>query len=80
MTSGAEALAMKDDSAALFTAIRAELLDEYRQNHDWPWIIGYSGGKDSTLVAHFFMSNGEQVSVMAEHLLCALPPSSLGSA
>jgi 3'-phosphoadenosine 5'-phosphosulfate sulfotransferase (PAPS reductase)/FAD synthetase len=20
--------------------------------HPWPWIIGYSGGKDSTLVAH----------------------------
>ena len=64
MTSGAEALAMKDDSAALFTAIRAELLDEYRQNHDWPWIIGYSGGKDSTLVAHLVFE-----------MLMSLPPS-----
>lgn len=32
--------------------IRDELLDEYDQPHKWPWIIGYSGGKDSTLVAH----------------------------
>lgn len=31
-------------------ATKAELLDEYRQSHDHPWIIGYSGGKDSTLV------------------------------
>ncbi len=35
-----------------FRAIRAELLDEYRQNHERPWIVGYSGGKDSTLVVH----------------------------
>ena len=32
--------------------IRADMLDEYCQPHDWPWIVGYSGGKDSTLVAH----------------------------
>jgi DNA sulfur modification protein DndC len=29
---------------------RAELLDEYRMNHGFPWIVGFSGGKDSTLV------------------------------
>ena len=33
-------------------AIRADLLDEYRQSHGYPWIVGFSGGKDSTLVAH----------------------------
>lgn len=33
-------------------AILAELRDEYRQLHSYPWIIGYSGGKDSTLVTH----------------------------
>ncbi len=33
-------------------AIRAEMLDEYLQPHKHPWIIGFSGGKDSTLVAH----------------------------
>lgn len=32
--------------------IRADLLDEYRQPHGDPWIVGFSGGKDSTLVAH----------------------------
>lgn len=32
--------------------IRADLRDEYFQPHDHPWIIGFSGGKDSTLVMH----------------------------
>ena len=31
--------------------IAEELRDEYRQPHDSPWIIGFSGGKDSTLLA-----------------------------
>lgn len=61
---GAEALAIEDESVALFRAIRSELLDEYRQDHDWPWIIGYSGGKDSTLVAHLVFE-----------MLLSLPPS-----
>jgi DNA sulfur modification protein DndC len=33
-------------------AISHELRDEYLQSHDKPWIIGFSGGKDSTLLAH----------------------------
>lgn len=61
---GAEALAIEYEGAALFKAIRAELLDEYRQDHGWPWIIGYSGGKDSTLVAHLVFE-----------MLMSLPPS-----
>ena len=36
-------------------AIRAEILDEYLKPHDFPWIIGFSGGKDSTLVAHLVL-------------------------
>ena len=64
---GSEALAIEDESVALFRAIRAELLDEYRQDHDWPWIIGYSGGKDSTLVAHLVFE-----------MLLSLPPSQRG--
>ena len=32
--------------------IRREIREEYLQPHDKPWIIGFSGGKDSTLVAH----------------------------
>jgi DNA sulfur modification protein DndC len=60
----AEALVVKNESAALFQAIRNELWDEYRQDHDWPWIIGYSGGKDSTLVTHLVFE-----------MLLSLPPS-----
>ena len=33
-------------------AVLAELRDEYLAPHSHPWIIGFSGGKDSTLVAH----------------------------
>jgi DNA sulfur modification protein DndC len=33
-------------------AILAELRAEYRDEHEYPWIVGYSGGKDSTLVTH----------------------------
>ena len=61
---GAEALLMEEDSAAKFNAVRVDLLDEYRQEHDTPWIIGYSGGKDSTLVAHLVFE-----------MLLTLPPS-----
>src|SRR5262245_32585870 len=32
--------------------IRRELREEYLQPHQKPWIIGFSGGKDSTLLAH----------------------------
>ena len=44
--------------------ISDEILDEYRQSHDWPWIIGYSGGKDSTMVVHLVFE-----------MLMSLPPS-----
>ena len=33
--------------------IRREIRDEYLKPHSKPWIIGFSGGKDSTLLAHF---------------------------
>lgn len=61
---GVEVIRAEDDHAQAFRKIRAELLDEYRQPHPYPWIIGYSGGKDSTLVAH-----------LAFEMLMALPPS-----
>jgi DNA sulfur modification protein DndC len=61
---GAEAPRLDPESAALFKAVRSELLDEYLQDHDWPWIIGYSGGKDSTLVTHLVFE-----------MLLSLPPS-----
>jgi DNA sulfur modification protein DndC len=31
---------------------KRELREEYLKAHDKPWIIGFSGGKDSTLLAH----------------------------
>lgn len=49
---GTEALNFGDSSLMRIDAVRVELIDEYRKDHDWPWIIGFSGGKDSTLVVH----------------------------
>ena len=43
----------------MFDAIRKEIAEEYAQPHDKPWIVGFSGGKDSTLVVH----------LVVEHLL-----------
>lgn len=34
-------------------AIQAELREEYLAPHAYPWIVGYSGGKDSTLLVQF---------------------------
>ena len=44
--------------------VKAIILDEYIQPHDVPWVIGYSGGKDSTLLTHIVMD-----------VLMELPPS-----
>ena len=38
--------------AEAMDAIRADLRAEYLEPHRFPWIVGFSGGKDSTLVAH----------------------------
>ena len=37
-------------TAAKLAHIREELRDEYQKSHRAPWIIAYSGGKDSTLL------------------------------
>lgn len=37
--------------AAKLKTIRRELRDQYLQSHAKPWIVGFSGGKDSTLLA-----------------------------
>ena len=44
--------------------IREECIDEYFQDHSFPWIVGYSGGKDSTLVTHLVFE-----------MLMSVPPS-----
>lgn len=41
-----------DDLDQQIASIRDEVRDEYLQAHEHPWIVGFSGGKDSTLVAH----------------------------
>lgn len=53
-----------NDLGAKLAAIRADLRDEYRQAHATPWIIGFSGGKDSTLLAQLVFE-----------MLLDLPPS-----
>lgn len=40
-----------DDLERKIAASKADLLEEYSEEHDHPWIIGFSGGKDSTLMA-----------------------------
>lgn len=52
------------DLAHKLDVVRADLLEEYREPHNHPWVIGFSGGKDSTLVAH-----------LTFELLLTLPPS-----
>jgi DNA sulfur modification protein DndC len=44
--SGVETL----DTMEKIRAAKAEILDEYLAGHTYPWVIGYSGGKDSTLL------------------------------
>ncbi len=43
-------LSLIPDNALAY--IRQEIYEEYAEPHGKPWIIGFSGGKDSTLVAH----------------------------
>lgn len=37
--------------------IRRDIAEEYSQAHGKPWIVGFSGGKDSTLVAHLIIDH-----------------------
>lgn len=47
----AEPLAQDDQLGDRLRAILADLREEYLQPHSTPWILGFSGGKDSTLLA-----------------------------
>jgi DNA sulfur modification protein DndC len=53
-----------DSADAPWERARQEIAEEYAASHAKPWIVGFSGGKDSTLVAH----------LVFEHLL-SLPRS-----
>ena len=58
-------LAANDDPLDLWTQVTRDMRAEYLDGtHNFPWIIGFSGGKDSTLVVHAAMD-----------MLTALPPS-----
>ncbi|TDV37461.1 DNA sulfur modification protein DndC [Paraburkholderia caballeronis] len=45
------------DLDARVAEIKREIKAEYRQPHSKPWIIGFSGGKDSTLVLHLVIES-----------------------
>jgi len=40
-----------------FVRIRTDISEEYAEDHDKPWVVGFSGGKDSTLVAHLVVDH-----------------------
>lgn len=46
---------MISEFASKIKEIRREIREEYTQPHAKPWIIGFSGGKDSTLLAHLVL-------------------------
>jgi DNA sulfur modification protein DndC len=45
-------------------AIRSDMKAEYLQDHNTPWIVGFSGGKDSTILLQLVFE-----------MLLELPPS-----
>jgi len=42
---------------AAFDHVRQEIADEYAKPYEKPWIVGFSGGKDSTLVVHLVIEH-----------------------
>lgn len=81
----ARAAAPLEGTASLadkLAGIAADLRDEYRQPHTTPWIIGFSGGKDSTLLTQLVFEmlldlppsqRGRQVHVVANDTLVESP-------
>ncbi|WP_228737462.1 hypothetical protein [Xanthomonas euvesicatoria] len=51
--------------------IRQDIREEYLADHQHPWIIGFSGGKDSTLVTHLVF---EVLMSLAPHERDVPPP------
>lgn len=56
--------AFAESDADPWPAVRTVIAEEYAEPHTYPWIVGFSGGKDSTVVCH----------LVIEHLL-SLPRS-----
>src|SRR5262249_17736583 len=40
------------DLPARLKGIKLQIKDEYLENHSKPWVVGFSAGKDSTLLLH----------------------------
>lgn len=52
---GGPFLTMISEFATKLKAIRRDIRNEYLQPHSKPWIVGFSGGKDSTLLVHLVL-------------------------
>lgn len=65
MTASSSPLAVEEGMSlgAKLGGIMSQLKEEYLQEHRTPWIIGFSGGKDSTLLAQLVLE-----------MLLSLPP------
>jgi DNA sulfur modification protein DndC len=50
-----------NDLVGKIASVRANLREEYLAQHSWPWVVGFSGGKDSTLLAHFVVEMLKQI-------------------
>nr|VFJ55921.1 MAG: DNA sulfur modification protein DndC [Candidatus Kentron sp. FM]VFJ58587.1 MAG: DNA sulfur modification protein DndC [Candidatus Kentron sp. FM]VFK11148.1 MAG: DNA sulfur modification protein DndC [Candidatus Kentron sp. FM] len=46
-----------DSNEPSWRYIRQEIAEEYAKPHECPWIVGFSGGKDSTLVTHLVIEH-----------------------
>ncbi len=63
-----------EGTVARLQAAQADIREEYLASHSYPWIIGYSGGKDSTLLAQLVfemlldLAPGDRTRPV--HLLC----------
>jgi DNA sulfur modification protein DndC len=50
-------LNLESDLDVLIEGVKHDIKEEYRASHNRPWIIGFSGGKDSTLVLHLVVES-----------------------
>src|SRR5581483_1477452 len=48
---------MSESNDMPWSAVRRGIAEEYSAPHSTPWIVGFSGGKDSTVVAHLVIEH-----------------------